>query len=249
MSDPTEPVPAVDAPTTGQPVVDSDGRQPWTVSQLTTRLRALDRVGRGRNAGYAAKQVDQLVDDAVFTISHERRQRDCLDDKLTRLSKDHRGARTALWEAREHIERLENPEAYGRTPTTAVAAVVGGRSFAEHIVVDAEAAAARVVANAEEDARRIRAAARLDVQTAGLADRPGPTGDLAHDTLAGVRWLAGAVDATRERVDTLTLALASARDDLADLTDELDRFAEVLPIARAELPGATLDVAEIEVAS
>lgn len=249
MSDPepTQPV-DLDLPeTTEAPALDVDeGRQPWTVSQLRGRLKALDRTGRGGKQVPAA-QVETLVGDAAFTVAWWERRYSTLIDEHSRLQSDYRELRTLEWEQRELIERYENPESYSRrTPTNAIARVAGGRTHGEQIVARAEDHAARIIANAEEDARRVRATAQLAAQEHGDVAEPPVSGDGPRDMLARIRYLATAKPALEQRVATLRATTSAAETHLADVIDETDRYAEVLPVALRALPGA-IDVTEVDV--
>lgn len=237
------------APGADDPAADAvdDDRRPWAPSQIRTRLKALDRVGRG-GRNYIAKQVDALVDDAAFTVAwHDRRYAN-LADEHRRLKRDYRKLRNIEWELREQIKRYEHPEDYGRTPTHAIARVSGGRSHGEQIVTRAEEHAARIVANAEEDARRIRANARLEAQEAGEVPEPKLVDDGPRDLLARIQYLAAARPAAERRVASITAIAAllpEAEAHLAEVTDEQARYAEVLPIAVRDLPGVVIDVTEV----
>jgi hypothetical protein len=247
MSDP-EPTQPVDVTeTTEAPALDVDeGRQPWTVSQLRGRLKALDRTGRGGKQ-VAAQQVETLVGDAAFTVGWWERRYGNLSEEHDRLQTDYRALRTVEWEQRELIERHEHPESYSRrTPTNAIARVSGGRTHGEQIVARAEEHAARIVANAEEDARRIRATAQLETQEHTDVAEPLLSGDGPRDMLARIRWLATAKPALEQRVAVLRATTSATETRLADVIDETDRYAEVLPVALRALPGA-IDVTEVDV--
>jgi hypothetical protein len=255
MSDtePTQPTQPVDvAATIEAPPIDVDeGRQPWTVSQLRGRLKALDRTGRGGKQ-VSAQQVETLVGDAAFTVGWWERRYSNLADEHGRLQTDYRDLRTIEWEQREQIERYEHPENYSRTPTNAIARVSGGRTHGEQIVARAEEHAARIIANAEEDARRIRATAQLELEAGDAPARPEMDKPLGAHILAVTRWLPQAITAAEGRVGQLeatlaavTEALPEAKQLVADLHEEREGLVNVFPLANAMLAGDTIDVTEV----
>jgi cell division septum initiation protein DivIVA len=222
-----------DQPTEKVPVV----RQPWTVTQLDTRRAALTKVGPRRTPGYAIAEADALFSDYGATIVEYAGKLQAEVDGKSRLAQEHTRLLAENRALRERLDSIEGRERHA-VPARAVAEVKGATRQGEHghdlILEDARLRAAQII----EDARS-RAANILG------ADEPAPTGDDVTDLAAEVEWLAGALPVAEQRLRDLRDRKAAKLTEVERRTAELERWGQVLPIARNQLTGGAIEVSEV----
>lgn len=232
---PTEVLPTIEPDETGRPPWQ------WPTERLLARWDALPTVGRGKTPAVARDDAKAILDGLVALVDEwgraarsEAQGRERVANDRGRLVVENRALRE------QHAGHQQG------APTMAVEAVAGGQAQAERdralILNAARSDANRIRANADEEARRVLADARLAAQA--RSPRPEPSGDVVEDFRAEVEWLSAELPAAEAYLADLQRRKADRAAQARAKSAELERWGQVLPIARPLL-AEPIEIAEV----